>query len=101
MFNTKAYRLAPSGEGEHAFTWNDKPHRLIYDLCGEVERLQAIDDVIPNPDTTWAMAELISDWADDIDFATTTVDDCDLASRLEEMLVDKIVAAEAAKGDVT
>jgi len=26
------YRLAPSGDGPHAFTWKDKPHRLVYDL---------------------------------------------------------------------
>lgn len=39
--NTKDYRLAPSGEGPRAGEWADKPHRLVYDLCGEVERLQA------------------------------------------------------------
>lgn len=37
--NTEDYRLAPSGEGPHAATWEDKPHRLVYDLCGEIERL--------------------------------------------------------------
>ncbi len=26
------YMLAPSGEGERAYDWNDKPHRLVYDL---------------------------------------------------------------------
>lgn len=38
--NTQDYRLAPSGEGPLAHEWKDKPHRLIYDLCGEVERLK-------------------------------------------------------------
>jgi len=38
--NTQDYRLAPSGDGEQANTWKDKPHRLVYDLCSEVERLQ-------------------------------------------------------------
>jgi hypothetical protein len=31
------YRLAPSGLGEHAHTWQDKPHRLIYDLISMVK----------------------------------------------------------------
>ncbi len=42
-FDTNEYRIDPGGDGEHAFDWKDKPHRLIYDLCGEVERLQAIE----------------------------------------------------------
>jgi hypothetical protein len=33
------YRNAPSGMGPLANQWRDKPHRLIYDLCSEVERL--------------------------------------------------------------
>ncbi len=38
--DTWQYRIAPAGEGELSFTWKDKPHRLIYDLCGEIERLR-------------------------------------------------------------
>jgi hypothetical protein len=38
---TDDYRNAPSGEGPLATEWADKPHRLVYDLCGEVEALQA------------------------------------------------------------
>ena len=30
-------RLAVSGEGPRAYEWKDKPHRLVYDLCGQVE----------------------------------------------------------------
>ena len=41
-FNTETYRLAPGDEGEQAFNWKDKPHRLIYDLCAEIELLQAV-----------------------------------------------------------
>ena len=41
MLNTNDYRIAPGGEGPQASTWKDKPHRLIYDLCREVERLEA------------------------------------------------------------
>lgn len=35
------YRNAPGGEGPLAGEWDDKPHRLIYDLCREVNRLRA------------------------------------------------------------
>jgi hypothetical protein len=41
MLNTKDYRQAPGGDGPLAAQWADKPHRLVYDLCKEVERLQA------------------------------------------------------------
>jgi hypothetical protein len=34
-------RLAVAGEGEWAYTWTDKPHRVVYDVCREVERLTA------------------------------------------------------------
>lgn len=40
--DTNAYREAPSGQGPLAHEWSDKPHRLVYDLCREVERLQAL-----------------------------------------------------------
>ena len=39
--NIDDYHIAPSNEGPLANTWKDKPHRLLYDLCGEVERLRA------------------------------------------------------------
>jgi hypothetical protein len=35
------YRNAPSDIGPLAAEWKDKPHRLVYDLCREVERLTA------------------------------------------------------------
>ena len=37
---TDDYRLAMGGEGPQAAQWKDKPHRLVYDLCREVDRLQ-------------------------------------------------------------
>jgi hypothetical protein len=37
--NTNDYRNAPSNIGPQAATWKDKPHRLVYDLCSEIERL--------------------------------------------------------------
>jgi hypothetical protein len=41
------YRKAVDGEGEFGslgYEWSDKPHRLVYDLCGEVEHLQSLID---------------------------------------------------------
>ena len=38
---TDDYRNAPGGTGPQAATWKDKPHRLVYDLCREVESLRA------------------------------------------------------------
>lgn len=32
-------RKAPSGEGEYASTWKDKPHRLIYDAAKLIVKL--------------------------------------------------------------
>ena len=41
---TDDYRNAMSGEGKPfslGYEWSDKPHRLVYDLCGEVDHLRA------------------------------------------------------------
>ncbi len=32
---------APSGKGPLTLDWDDKPHRLVYDLVKEVEALRA------------------------------------------------------------
>jgi hypothetical protein len=43
-------RRAVSGGGDLADEWNDKPHRLIYDACREIERLnvckQELEDLV-------------------------------------------------------
>ncbi|MFM7009060.1 MAG: hypothetical protein ACKO0Z_06955 [Betaproteobacteria bacterium] len=36
---TKHYRDALSGEGSLGYDWSDKPHRLVFDLCGEIEAM--------------------------------------------------------------
>jgi hypothetical protein len=41
---TKDYIDAISGNGPRALDWEDKPHRLIYDLCSEVQRLHTTID---------------------------------------------------------
>ena len=34
-------RMAVSREGPRAYEWEDKPYRIVYDLCREIERLTA------------------------------------------------------------
>jgi hypothetical protein len=34
------YKLGPSGIGDQADTWKDKPHRLVYDLVSEIKRMK-------------------------------------------------------------
>ena len=36
---THELRLGVSGNGPRAYDWEDKPHRLLYDACREIERL--------------------------------------------------------------
>ena len=36
---TYELRKAVSGEGPRAYDWSDKPHRLLYDACREIERI--------------------------------------------------------------
>lgn len=42
-------RLAICGEGPRAYDWSDKPHRIVYDLCREIERNAALPAVQPDP----------------------------------------------------
>ena len=37
-------RLAISGSGPRAYDWSDKPHRIVYDLCREIEKNAAERD---------------------------------------------------------
>ena len=37
---------APSGGGDLVDEWNNKPHRLIYDACREIERLNALIELL-------------------------------------------------------
>lgn len=41
MYQVADYRNAPSGVGPLASTWSDKPHRLLYDLCGRLEAAES------------------------------------------------------------
>jgi hypothetical protein len=40
---TSEMRRAIAGEGPRAYDWSDKPHRLVYDLCAELERIAALE----------------------------------------------------------
>lgn len=48
MLKTKDYREAVGGGGDKddffslAYQWVDKPHRLVYDLCDEIDRLRKV-----------------------------------------------------------
>ena len=51
---TFAFRRAMCGEGADSFLspgyqWTDKPHRLVYSLCSEVERLTAERKAMATP----------------------------------------------------
>lgn len=66
-------RIAIAGEGERGWEWQDKPHRLVYDLCRQVEadadRIEALvkerDDLgrklntarYGQPDFAWSIHE--------------------------------------------
>ena len=56
--NTHEYREAVSGKpdaSELSREWHDKPHRLVYDLCNEIDRLRAPQPSVPS-------GERVSDW---------------------------------------
>jgi hypothetical protein len=46
---TYVMRQAMSGEGPRAYDWSDKPHRLVYDLCNEIERMAAQPQTVSKP----------------------------------------------------
>jgi len=44
--NVYDYRNAPHGEGPFAGHWNDKPHRLFWDVCDIMEEMQPIQPTL-------------------------------------------------------
>ena len=50
-------RLAISGEGPRAYDWSDKPHRIVYDLCREIEKNAAERDRLRAAIMFWLEAE--------------------------------------------
>jgi hypothetical protein len=54
--NTHDYREAVSGKpdaSELSREWHDKPHRLVYDLCREIDRLRAPQPSAPCASALW------------------------------------------------
>jgi len=41
-------RLAAGREGPRGYDWEDKPHRVVYDLCRELEARAALAEEKPN-----------------------------------------------------
>jgi hypothetical protein len=55
-------RMAVSGKGPRAYDWSDKPHRLIYDLCREIEAAAARRPALPDRE---AVARVIRSYIPD------------------------------------
>lgn len=64
---TQDYRNAPSGVGLLAAEWNDKPHRLVYDLCKAIESLTSQTNTVDTLATDYnelvfAVCDFVSDY---------------------------------------
>lgn len=42
------YRNAPSGIGPLAAEWDDKPHRVVYDMCDHIRELRDENERLRN-----------------------------------------------------
>lgn len=56
------YIIAHGGDGPLGAEWQNKPHRLIYDLCGTVQELEQQRDVL-----TAHLRALVEKWQRAID----------------------------------
>ena len=56
-------RLAICGEGPRAYDWSDKPHRIVYDLCREIEKNAAEREALEQDNHRWKM-ECENFWRD-------------------------------------
>lgn len=58
-------RMAIAGEGPHAYEWTDKPHRLVYRLCAEIETAPdheaAISDLRRQVEAERSASEIVTD----------------------------------------
>ena len=71
---TDDYRKALSGEGKMGslgYDWSDKPHRLVYDLCDEIDRLNNRTLHEPEHGAPKLLVRCARDWNfSDLDIAT-------------------------------
>ena len=54
-------RLAIGGEGPRAYDWSDKPHRIVYDLCREIEKNAACIEQLEKELSICRMAQIVMD----------------------------------------
>jgi hypothetical protein len=64
-------RRAVSGGGDYADEWEDKPHRLVYDACREIERLTVTNE---------ALSELLDTVISALDMTKYEIEDVSEAS---------------------
>ena len=64
-------RRAVSGGGDYADDWEDKPHRLVYDACREIERLTTTNE---------ALSELLDTVISALDMTKYEIEDVSEAS---------------------
>ena len=64
-------RRAISGGGDYADDWADKPHRLVYDACREIERLTTTNE---------ALSELLDTVISALDMTKYEIEDVSEAS---------------------
>ena len=77
-------RLAIGGEGLRAYDWSDKPHRVVYDLCREIEKNAAERDRLRE-----ALQQFLIEY-----------DEVDLANAEPSSLTEAVLEARAAlKGE--
>lgn len=55
-YSLNEFHLAPSGAGPLAYTWKDKPHRLVYDLIAAVKYYATVALAHPQPAQSTAQA---------------------------------------------
>jgi len=80
-------RIAIAGEGERGWEWQDKPHRLVYDLCRQVEAdADRIEELIEeNKELTLQLLAVHGQAADALDKAV--VAEAKLAKAVEALRV--------------
>lgn len=78
-------RIAIAGEGERGWEWQDKPHRLVYDLCRQVEAdADRIEELIEeNKELTLQLLAVHGQAADALDKAV--VAEAKLAKAVEAL----------------
>lgn len=59
-------RMAIADEGPRAYEWSDKPHRVVYDLCQEIEAAAARRPALPDREAV--AREVYNTFSDQVGF---------------------------------